>query len=98
MFHVYIVTNKPQGTLYIGHTDCIARRVWEHQEKMLKGFTWKYNLDKLVWYSPHDSRRDALEFEDRLKNWRRSWKIALIETDNPSWTDLSYELTGMPAR
>jgi putative endonuclease len=92
-FYVYIVANKRNGTIYIGMTDDLHRRVAEHKTKAIKGFTSKYGCDKLVWFEEHDTREDAFRRERRIKEWRRSWKLLLIEKDNPTWTDLYESLS-----
>lgn len=92
MFYVYIVTNKPRGTLYIGHTQDLVQRVWEHKSKQhVRSFTDRYNLDKLVWYEGVDDPETALTVEGRMKNWARAWKIREIEKYNPKWSDLYFE-------
>ncbi len=88
MYYVYIMTNRMYGTLYIGVTNHIARRAWEHKNGVQKGFTKKYSLDVLVYYEAHRSIVNAIRREKRLKHWNRAWKIALIETLNPNWEDL----------
>lgn len=85
---VYIVTNKPRGTLYIGVTSDIARRAWEHREGIVDGFTKRYGLKQLVYVERHDSIEDAIQRETRLKHWPRVWKIDLIRSTNPEWDDL----------
>ena len=85
---VYILTNKPYGTLYVGVTSDLARRVWEHRNHVLEGFTQRYGLDRLVYIEIHETMIDAIGREKKLKRWRREWKIALIEKDNPEWLDL----------
>ena len=92
-FYVYIMANQRNGTLYIGSTDDLARRVFEHKSQVL-GFTAKYGCTMLVWAEPHDSRESALVRERRLKEWRRSWKLMLIEASNPDWRDLGLEFLG----
>jgi len=87
-FYVYIVASERNGTIYIGMTDDLARRIWEHREKINPGFTAKYGCDKLVWYELHETREIAFTRERQLKEWRRSWKLMLIEADNPTWRDL----------
>lgn len=87
-FYVYIVASKRQGTLYIGMTDDIAKRIWKHKEKVSKGFTSRYGVDKLVWYEVHESRESAFVRERAMKKWNREWKIDLIEKCNPDWNDL----------
>ena len=88
-FYVYIMTNKPGGVLYTGMTDDINRRAWEHREHLIKGFTDKYNCEMLVWFEPHETRVSALAREKRIKEWKRAWKIELIEAMNPEWRDLA---------
>ena len=90
---VYILANKPYGTLYVGVTNDLVRRVWEHQEDVVKGFTKEYGVHRLVWYEVHDSRESAFIRERQIKKWKRHWKINLIERDNPHWLDLSDSLT-----
>jgi putative endonuclease len=85
---VYILTNKRNGTLYIGVTSDLAKRVWEHKNNIVVGFTKKYNLHQLVWYELHDSMESAILREKRLKEYKRSWKLKLIESMNPDWQDL----------
>ncbi len=85
---VYILTNKRNGTLYIGVTSDLANRIWEHKNNMVEGFTKKYNLHRLVWYELHDDMESAIIHEKRLKEYKRSWKLKLIESMNPDWQDL----------
>ncbi len=87
-FYVYLVASKKRGTLYIGMTDDLAKRIWEHKEKLTKGFTTRYAVDRLVWYEVHESRESAFIRERAMKKWNRVWKIELIETENPDWNDL----------
>ncbi|HRD47688.1 MAG TPA: GIY-YIG nuclease family protein [Caulobacter sp.] len=87
-FYTYIMASGPYGTLYIGHTDSLARRAWQHREKQRPGFTAKYGVVRLVWYEVHDTREGAKAHERRLKKWNRAWKIRLIEALNPRWLDL----------
>ena len=86
--YVYIMTNKPSGTLYIGVTADLARRVSEHKLLQGRSFTARYNLDKLVWFEMHDHIELAIQRETSLKRWDRSWKIEMIEKSNPQWRDL----------
>lgn len=86
---VYILTNKPYGTLYIGFTNDIARRMREHKSGATKGFTYKYNLTKLVYFEIHKTNSDAFIRERQIKKWKRAWKIELIENQNPEWKDLA---------
>ena len=88
-YYVYIMSNKTHGSLYIGVTNNLAKRVSEHQRGTIKGFSSKYNLDKLVYCEHGNNIEGAITREKQLKNWRREWKIALIEKTNPNWEDLS---------
>ena len=88
MFYVYILASRPNGTLYTGSTDDLLKRVVEHREKLRGGFTAKYAVSRLVWYEFHDSREAAFIRERRIKEWRREWKLDLIERMNPAWADL----------
>jgi len=90
-YYVYILTNKKNGTLYIGVTNDLMRRIYEHKNKILKGFTYKYNLTKLVYYAETNDISAAITEEKRMKKWYRKWKIELIEKDNPDWKDLAKE-------
>lgn len=93
LFYTYIVTNKPRGTLYTGHTDDLNKRAWQHREHILKGsFSDKYNLETLVWYEAFGTRDEAIGRERQIKNWKRDWKIELIEKLNPDWHDLADRL------
>ncbi len=89
---VYIVTNRANGTLYIGVTNNLARRIWEHREGVIRGFTSQYGLKRLVWYEHHDDIRDAIHREKTLKTWLRAWKVRLILKTNPDWRDLYEDL------
>ena len=91
VFHVYILAGK-SGVLYTGVTSRLAKRVSQHQLKFIPGFTRKYNVTKLVWLEPHASVRAAIAREKEIKAWRRSRKVALIESLNPAWKDLGGEL------
>ena len=86
MFYTYLLASKPYGTLYCGHTDDIAERVWRHKEKIYPGFTAKYGIHILVWYEAHETRESAFQRERRIKKWNRAWKINLIEENNPYWS------------
>ena len=85
---VYILTSKRNGTLYIGVTSDLVKRIWEHKNDMVEGFTKRYGVHRLVWYEVHDSMESAIEREKRLKEWKRKWKLELIESSNPNWQDL----------
>jgi len=90
-YYVYILASKMNGVLYIGVTNDLERRVYEHKNKIQKGFTSRYNVDKLVYFEKFTKILEAIEREKRLKKWNRSWKIELIEKSNPNWIDLSEE-------
>ena len=85
---VYILTNKNNTTLYIGVTSNLIKRIYEHKNKLIDGFTKKYNLNKLVYFEPLDNITAAIEREKQLKNWHRNWKINLITEFNKEWKDL----------
>ncbi|MEI8295151.1 MAG: GIY-YIG nuclease family protein [Alphaproteobacteria bacterium] len=87
-YFVYIMTNKPEGVLYVGVTNDLIRRVYEHKETYQDGFTKKYRLKMLVYYEYTDDISAAIQREKNLKHWVREWKIALIEKMNPQWRDL----------
>ncbi len=88
-YYVYILASKKNGTLYIGVTGNLERRLYEHKNKLVKGFTERYNVDRLVYYEQTNNISSALQREKQLKKWNRAWKIELIEKDNPEWNDLS---------
>jgi putative endonuclease len=88
VFYVYLVASKPYGTLYVGVTSDLLKRVFEHKSKAVPGFTSRYGIDKLVWFEPHNSVESAICREKQIKEWRRNWKISLIERENPHWVDL----------
>lgn len=85
---VYIVTNKPNGTLYVGVTSNIARRTWEHREGLVDGFSSRYQLKRLVYVEEHSEIEPAIQREKTIKHWPRQWKINVIKEMNPKWTDL----------
>jgi putative endonuclease len=87
-FFVYILASAKHGTLYIGVTSDLIRRVYEHKTKVVPGFTKKYGVTKLVYFEIFDDALSAIEREKALKKWRRDWKIRLIEENNPAWADL----------
>ena len=93
-FFVYILASKRNGTLYTGSTDDLAKRVWEHREKIRKGFTAKYDVAQLVWFETHGTREGAKLREKQIKKWNRVWKLRLIEETNPDWDDLYETLNG----
>lgn len=88
MFYVYVLASKPYGTLYVGVTSDLVRRVWEHKCKAVPGFTVRYDVDRLVWSEAHESAEAAIRREKQIKEWKRVWKISLIEGDDPRWVDL----------
>ena len=88
---VYIMTNYQETTFYIGVTSDLEKRVWEHKNKVVEGFTNKYNINKLVYFELTDSIETAIRREKQLKNWHRDWKINLTKTINPEFKDLSLE-------
>jgi putative endonuclease len=88
VFCVYMVASAPHGTIYIGQTDDLRRRAFEHREKVRPGFTAKYGVTRLVWFESFELRDNARRRERQLKEWRRAWKIELIEATNPQWADL----------
>ncbi|WP_227010794.1 GIY-YIG nuclease family protein [Pelagibius marinus] len=93
-YYVYILASAPNGTLYIGVTNDLVRRVYEHREALADGFTKRHGVKTLVYYEIHDSPEQAIRREKALKRWNRDWKIALIEHDNPQWIDLWDGLSG----
>ncbi len=92
MYYVYIMASQKNGTIYIGVTNDIIRRTYEHREGQLTGFSQKYRVKHLVHYEEFQDIRDAIQREKRLKKWNRAWKIQLIETQNPDWRDLWFDL------
>jgi putative endonuclease len=86
--YVYLLASKPYGTLYIGVTADLLQRVWQHREKTADGFTKRYGVTQLVWYEVHDDIMAAITREKQLKEWKRAWKIELIQKTNPYWRDL----------
>jgi putative endonuclease len=91
-YYVYILTNKTNKVLYIGVTNDLVRRIFEHQNKSVEGFTKKYNLNKLIYYEVTKDISSAIEREKQLKNWHRDWKINIINSFNPIWKDLGADL------
>jgi putative endonuclease len=88
-FYVYILASQRNGTLYIGLSNDIERRLAEHKNKIFKGFTEKYNVNMLVYFEEHKNYDEAATREKQLKKWKRIWKLNLIEKENPDWNDLS---------
>ena len=91
-YFVYILSNRRHGTLYTGVTNDLVRRVHEHRQGDVEGFTSRYGLKRLVWYEPFDDIEQAILREKRIKRWRRHWKIQLVEKRNPDWRDLWEEI------
>ena len=89
---VYILASRQNGTLYVGVTSNLVRRVWEHKNDVVKGFTKLHGVHKLVWYEVHESMEGAINREKDIKRWKRAWKIRLIERKNPDWSDLYDEI------
>ena len=87
-FYVYILCSKRNGTLYIGVTSDLVKRVYEHKFNLVEGFSKKYNVHCLVWYETHDSAESAITREKQIKKWKRMWKLKVIEQNNPDWNDL----------
>ena len=87
-YYVYILASGIYGTLYVGVTNDLIRRVWEHRNDAVKGFTQDYRVHRLVWYEAHGSPYQAITREKQIKKWNRDWKINLIQSSNPEWGDL----------
>ena len=85
---VYILASKRNGTLYIGVTSDLVKRIWQHKNNMVKGFTKRYGVHQLVWYELHENMQSAIEREKRMKGYKRKWKLELIESMNSNWQDL----------
>ncbi|WP_210756806.1 GIY-YIG nuclease family protein [Caldichromatium japonicum] len=85
---VYILASRRNGTLYTGVTSNLIKRVWERKHDLVEGFTKRYQVHTLVWYEPHEDMRSAIAREKAIKEWKRRWKIELIEKLNPTWRDL----------
>lgn len=90
---VYLLASQRNGTLYIGVTSDIVKRVWEHKNDAVEGFTRRYGVHTLVWYEAHETMESAITREKTIKGWKRKWKLELIEQDNPQWADLYNSLT-----
>jgi len=93
-FFTYIMASQRNGTLYTGSTDDIVKRAWEHRSGAVPGFTAKYRVKALVWYEQHETREAAFRRERQIKEWKRQWKLELIERSNPEWLDLYETLQG----
>ena len=91
---VYILASEPYGTLYIGVTSELIKRMYQHKNKLIEGFSKQHNVDQLVYYEVGDDMTVAIAREKQLKRWKRRWKIELIESVNPDWLDLTVNITG----
>ena len=89
---VYILASRRNGTLYVGVTSDIIKRVWEHKSDFVEGFTRRYSVHTLVWYEQHETMESAIAREKAIKEWNRQWKLSLIERSNPEWKDLYDDL------
>jgi putative endonuclease len=87
-YYVYILATGMYGTLYLGVTNDLARRAWEHRNDVVNGFSKRYGVHRLVWYEVHDGPEEAITREKQIKKWNRDWKVNLIQRMNPSWDDL----------
>jgi len=92
--YVYILASEPYGTLYVGVTSDLVKRVWEHKNGFVEGFTKRYGVKQLVWYEEHGSIISAIEREKRIKRWHRDWKVNLIQAMNPQLDDLYEKIIG----
>lgn len=92
LYWMYILCSKPYGTLYVGVTNDLVRRVYEHKQKLIEGFTKLYGIDKLVYFEQFNDSKDAIHREKCIKKWNRSWKINLIEQSNANWQDLYFTI------
>lgn len=91
-FFVYLMASKPNGTLYVGVTSDLPKRVYEHRQGLADGFTKKYDVKNLVWFEPHENAESAIRREKQIKEWKRQWKIELIESANRGWLDKYEEI------
>ncbi|HET7831463.1 MAG TPA: GIY-YIG nuclease family protein [Gallionella sp.] len=89
---VYLLASRRNGTLYVGVTSDLVRRIWEHKNHVVPGFTDKYGVESLVWYEVHETMESAIQREKAIKEWKRAWKLRLIEERNPNWEDLYVSL------
>ena len=98
-YYVYVLASQRNGTLYVGITSNLIKRIWEHKNKAIEGFTQKYNVGKLVYFEQYRDPENAIKREKRLKKYNRQWKLELIEKENPEWRDLYTDLvSGLPDR
>ena len=91
---VYLLASKKNGTLYVGVTSDLVKRVWEHKQDLVDGFTKKYEVHTLVYFEQHEDMIQAMTREKQIKKWKRTWKLSLIEESNPDWRDLWDEIVG----
>lgn len=92
---VYILASRARGTLYIGVTSDLVKRIWQHKQDVVEGFTQRYQVHLLVWFEQHETMLSAIAREKALKEWRRTWKLELVEAQNPDWRDLYPALIGV---
>lgn len=92
---VYLLANRRNGTLYVGVTSNLVQRVWQHRTGAVEGFSNKYQTHLLVWYELHETMESAIQREKRIKDWKRAWKLELIEAMNPDWMDLYDSILGL---
>ncbi len=93
-FCVYIISSERNGTIYVGVTSDLVKRIWQHKNGFVEGFTKEHGLHILVWYEQHENAESAIIREKRIKKWNRAWKLKLIEESNPYWNDLYLTFTG----
>lgn len=94
-YYIYIMCDKPRWTTYIGVTNDLVRRVYEHKEGITGGFTRKYNLRTLVYYEVYEEIEESIKREKQLKNWKRQWKLDMVDKINPEWKDLWLDIQGI---
>ena len=92
-YYVYILSSRRNGTLYVGMTNNLVKRIWEHKNKKVDGFTEKYNVHHLVYFEQYTNPESAIGREKQIKKWNRQWKLRLIEENNPQWKDLYEEIS-----
>jgi putative endonuclease len=89
---VYILASQRNGTLYVGVTSDLVKRIWEHKNNLVEGFTKRYGIHQLVWYETHENTESAIKREKQIKEWKRKWKLELIEDMNRNWEELYYTI------
>ncbi len=97
-FYVYMLASRRYGTLYVGMSSNLMKRIWDHKSGEISGFTKKYKVHSLVWYERHETAESAIKRERNLKEWKRQWKVELIEKSNPEWFDLYPDLVNKARR